>query len=154
MEICNELNEDHIFLGLKAKTKSDVLKDLVDALKKRDLITNEEVVLDELIKREKLGSTGLEKGIAIPHALTEEVENSLFAVAVIKEGINYEAVDQLPTDVLFLLLGNKNNPGLQLKVLAHVCRLIKETDLVEKIRKAKTPQKVCEIFKEEEEKVG
>lgn len=153
MRIHGILKEDHIFFDLEPGEKKHVLEEFVSALKKKGLISEDKEILDELIKRELLGSTGLEKGIAIPHALVEKIEEPLLALALIKKGINFEAVDQMPTYVIVLLLGNKDNPGLQLKLLAHICRLVKETKFVEKAKNASSPDEICSILKEEEEKV-
>lgn len=153
MKIYEFLKEDHIFLELEPGEKKVVLEKFVSALKERGLISEEKVILDELLERESLGSTGLEKGIAIPHALTYEVEKPLLALALIKKGVNFEAVDQMPTYIIILLLGNKDNPGFQLKLLAHICRLVKETEFVERVKEAKTPQDSYLILKEEEEKI-
>ena len=153
MKICSLLREDHIFLDLKPGDKKHVIEEFVAAIKKRDLISNDKLILDELLKRESLGSTGLEKGIAIPHALIDEIKEPFLALAVIKKGIDFEAVDQMPTYVFLLLLGNKNNPGAQLKILAHVCRLVKETNFVEQIMKIEVPADICSLLEEEEGKI-
>ena len=153
MKICSLLKENHIFLDLKSGDKRQVLEEFVAAVKERDLISDDKLVLDELLKRESLGSTGLEKGIAIPHALIDEVKEPFLALAVFKKGIDFEAVDQLPTYVLLMLLGSKNNPGAQLKILAHVCRLVKETDFVEQIKKIENPSNICALLEEEEGKI-
>lgn len=154
MKVCNLLKENHIFIDLQPGDKNDVLERFVHVLKDRGLISNEKVILASLLKRESLGSTGLEKGIAIPHALTDEIKETLLVLALIKEGINFGSLDQMPTYVLILLLGNKDNPGSQLRMLAHICRLVKETDLVKKIEKAELPQDICTIFEQEEGKIG
>ncbi len=153
MKICSFLKEDHIFLNLKPGDKRQVIEEFVAAIKKRELITNDKLILDELLKRESLGSTGLEKGIAIPHALIDDLKEPFLALAVIKNGIDFDAVDQMPTFVFLLLLGNKNNPGAQLKILAHVCRLVKETNFVEQIKKIKKPADICSLLEEEEGKI-
>ena len=153
MKICNFLEKDRIFLDLKTGSKQEILKVMVKHMKLRGLILNDEIVLNELLKRESICSTGLEKGIAIPHTLTDEVKKPLVVMALIKGGMDYEAVDQKPTYILLLLLGPKNNPGLQLKLLAHICRLVKETPIVEKLKKADSPEEICTIFKQEEGKI-
>lgn len=153
MKICGLLRKDHVILDLKPGEKKQILEEFVSILKERDLVSDEKVILEELLKRESLGSTGLEKGIAVPHALTDRVKEPFLALAVIKKGVDFEAVDQMPTYVILLLLGNKDNPGFQLKVLAHICRLVKETKVVEKIREADSPADICAIFDEEEEKI-
>ena len=153
MKICGLLTEDHIFLDLKPGDKRKILEEFVSGLKERGLIAEDKSILGELLKRENLGSTGLEKGIAVPHALTDRIKKPLLALALIRKGVDFEAADQRPTYVILLLLGTKDNPGYQLKVLAHICRLVKETRIVEKIRKAKSPSEICSILEEEEAKI-
>jgi PTS system nitrogen regulatory IIA component len=122
---------------LEPGDKRDVLEAFISRLKKRGIIGDEQVILDKLLEREILCSTGLEKGIAVPHTLTDQVDEPLLALALIKKGMKYESVDQMPT-----------------YVLAHICRLVKETDVVEKIRKIESPSEICRIFEEEEGKIG
>lgn len=153
MKICSLIKEKHIFLDLKPGDKKKVLEEFVQGIKERNLISDDKLILDELLKRESLGSTGLEKGIAIPHALINEVEEPFLALAVIKKGIDFEAADQMPTYVLLLLLGSKSNPGAQLKILAHVCRLVKETNFVEQIMKIEDPKDICTLLEQEEGKI-
>jgi mannitol/fructose-specific phosphotransferase system IIA component (Ntr-type) len=83
-----------------------------------------------------------------------ETKEPFLALAVIKKGVDFEAVDQMPTYILLLLLGDKNNPGVQLKILAHLCRLVKETDVVEKLKKVESPGDVCKVIEGEEGKIG
>lgn len=153
MRICGYLKKDHIFLDLESGDKKDVLEDFIQKLKGRGVINDAQLILDKLLERETLCSTGLEKGIAVPHTLTDQVDDPLLALAVIKKGMTYESVDQMPTYVLLLILGNTNKPGAQLKILAHICRLVKETDIVEKIKKVESPDEICRIFEEEEGKI-
>ncbi len=153
MNVHEYLKEDHIFLDLEPGDKRHVLEKFVSALKKKGLISREKIILEELLKRENLGSTGLEKGIAVPHALIKKLKEPIVALALIKEGIDFKAVDQMPTYIILLLLGDKDNPGFQLKLLGHICRMVKETAFVEKVKKAETSQDVWSILKEEEQNI-
>lgn len=153
MKICGLMEYDHIFFDLQPGDKTSVIKSFVRALRERGLISDEHMILEELMKRESLGSTGLERGVAIPHALTSEKKETFMALAVFKQGIEFEALDQMPTYVLLMLLGNKDEPGVQLKILAHVCRLVKETDLIARIREAASPSEICRILEEEEARI-
>jgi PTS system nitrogen regulatory IIA component len=154
MNICGYLKESHILLDLEPGDKKDVLEVFISRLEERGVIGNKQEILNKLLEREKLCSTGLEKGIAVPHTLSDQVDEPLLALALIKKGMTYEAVDQIPTYVLLLILGNTNEPGIQLKILAHICRLVKETDVVDMIRKAESASDICRIFKDEERKIG
>ncbi|MBA7710584.1 PTS system fructose-specific EIIABC component [subsurface metagenome] len=153
MKVHEYLKESHILLDLEPGDKKHILEKFVSVLKKRGLISREKVILGELLKRERLGSTGLEKGLAVPHALIKKIKEPIVALALIKDGIDFKAVDQMPTYIILLLLGDKDNPGFQLKLLAHICRMVKETDFIEKVKKAETSQDVWSILKDEEEKI-
>ncbi len=153
MKVHEYLKENHIFLDFEPGDKRQILEQFVSAMKKKGLISREKNILEELLKRESLGSTGLENGIAVPHALIEKIEAPIVALALIKKGIDFEAADQMPTYIIILLLGEKNNPGFQLKLLAHICRMVKETDFVKKVKKAETSRDIWTILMEEEEKV-
>jgi len=153
MKVHEYLKENHIFLDFEPGDKRQILEQFVSAMKKKGLISREKNILDELLKRESLGSTGLENGIAVPHALIEKIEAPIVALALIKKGIDFEAADQMPTYIVILLLGEKNNPGFQLKLLAHICRMVKETDFVKKVKKAETSRDIWTILMKEEEKV-
>lgn len=153
MKICDFLNRDNIFLDLKTGSKKEILEEMVEKMKERGFISNKKTVLNELLTRESISSTGLEMGIAVPHTLTNEVKNTLVVMALIKEGMDYEAIDHKPTYVLLLLLGPKDKPGNQLKLLAHICRLVKETTIVEQLKKSDSPEEICALFKQEERKI-
>jgi len=150
MKIGNLLKKEHIFFDMEGGEKRELIGKIVDALKARKVIDREKLILEALLKREGLGSTGLEKGIAIPHAIVDEVKEPILALSVIKEGIDFEAADHLPTYVVILLLGNKNNPGSQLKILAHICRMVKETDVVEKLKAGRSASEILAILEKEE----
>ncbi len=153
MNVYEYLKENHIFLDIEPGDKKHVLEKFVSALKKRGLISRGRIILDELLKRENLGSTGLEKGVAVPHALIKKIKEPIVALALIKDGIDFKAVDQMPTYIILLLLGNKDNPGFQLKLLGHICRMVKDTDFVEKVKKAETSQDIWSILKEVEQEI-
>lgn len=154
MKICDLLEQTHIVFDLKPGDKEHVLEEFAQELTHRKLIQNKNAILKKLLERESLGSTGLEKGIAIPHALLEDLGEPFLALGIVREGTDYESADQKPTFVLFLLLGNSARPGIHLKILAHICRLVKETKFVEKVQKIKNPLEICTLLKNEEEKIG
>ena len=146
MKICHLLKKEHIFLHMNPSDKNHLLKEFVVSLKKAEAIKNDNVILEALLKREGLGSTGLEKGFAVPHALVDVITEPVIALSVIKDGIDFNAADNMPTYVFMLLLGSKKNPGSQLKILAHVCRLVKETNLIEDIKNAVSSEEIYKIL--------
>jgi len=153
MKICRFLNEDRIIPGLDPGTKEEVLRKFIMILNKRKLIHNPEEVLTKILDREHLGSTALNQEIAVPHALISNLENTFIAMGILKEKMNFGIDKEKPVSILILLLGNKDNPGQQLKILAHICRLIKETEVVSKIKQAENLDDICRRIEEEESKI-
>ncbi len=154
MKICHLLKKEWIFLDRKPSDKKQLLEDFVLELKKTKAIKNDKEILEAILKREGLGSTGLEDGFAIPHALLESGDPSIIALYVIKDGIDFDAADHKLSYAIMLLLGSKNNPSHQLKILAHLCRMVKETDFVQQVREAKTQEDVFRILECDEESIS
>lgn len=148
------LRPDTIFLSLKAFTKQQIFEELVDKLYKNKIIDNKKLVLEKLLKREELGSTALAEGIALPHALIPGLSQPIIALGVHEQGINFDYPEGPLTYVFLMILGSEDNPGQQLKILAHICRLIKETDFVNQIKRATTPQEVLTRVKAIEGEAG
>jgi PTS system nitrogen regulatory IIA component len=94
MKICDLLKESHVVFDLQAGEKAEVLNHFVSELKNRGLLQTETDILAELMKRENLGSTGLANGIAIPHALIDELNEPFLGLALINKGTDFQAVDQ------------------------------------------------------------
>lgn len=153
MKVYNQLNNDLIFLNLSSEGKENLLKEMVAGLKEKGYISNEKKILNKLLEREHLCSTALEKGIAVPHALVDLKKPPLVALGLLRNGVDFESADRMPTHVVILLLGSKDDPGSHLRLLAHICRLVKETKFVERTRRVKTASEAMTVFKEEEEKI-
>ena len=95
-KIIDYLKENMINLDLKAKTKNDVIKELMTSINNSEKITASEKALNALYAREELGTTGIGKGVAIPHAKTDAVTDLLVGFGISKEGINYGSIDEDP----------------------------------------------------------
>ncbi|MEA2928071.1 MAG: nitrogen system component [Hyphomicrobiales bacterium] len=95
---------------------------------------NERVIFDTLMQREKLGSTGVGNGIAIPHGKLPKLERLFGLFARLDRGIDFEALDGQPVDLIFLLLAPEGAGADHLKALARVARLLRDGDVVRKLR--------------------
>lgn len=103
-------------------------------------------VLNSLTARERLGSTGLGHGIAIPHGRIDALEKPLAAVITLEEGIDFESPDGEPVDILFALLMPQECNETHLKILAALAKLFVREDLRQALREAKDPESVLKIF--------
>jgi mannitol/fructose-specific phosphotransferase system IIA component (Ntr-type) len=153
VKIYSLLNEGLIIPDLISQQREAVLREMVGYLKAADRITHDKDLFDKLIQRENLGSTAIGDGIAIPHCKLKDVESPLLVLAVSKKGVHFEALDGKPTHIFFLVVSSPENPGQSLQILAAVAYLVRKAgSLQKKIMAAKSPAKILEIIREEEEK--
>ena len=152
MKISEILDKRAIKLGLTSIKKEDVLKELVGILAQVENIGDQKSLLKTLLEREKLGSTGIGQGIAIPHGKTDAINRLIAVLGVSKSGVNFDALDGELVYIFFLLVAPKDSAGPHLKALAQISRLLRDTYFCELIRKCKTEQEVFDLIKNEEEK--
>jgi len=149
MALVDMVVEKIIKTPLESKDKPDVLRELVQILKDAGEIDDFDTVLKDVQDREGNMSTGLEKGIAVPHAKTDSVSSLKLAVGVAPEGIDFDSMDREPSKLFFLLLAPPNQAGLHVDALAEIAKLAQSTSFCEALVRAKSAQEVAELMKGE-----
>jgi PTS system fructose-specific IIC component len=152
VKISDILTEDFVVVGLDVSTKEDAINALVDIIAKSDKVKNANKVREAVFEREKIMTTGVGKGFAVPHGKTDAVTDIVAAFAVTKKPIDYESLDGEPVRLIFLIVGRDNMVGPHIKLLSRVSKLMNDNNFREKLLNAKTPREVVELFKTEEEK--
>ena len=138
---------------LPDKTREDAVRRIVHAVAEQGYIKGEQEVFAKLMERESIQSTAVGNGIAIPHCFTDEVPDLIITVARSHGGVEFDSFDGKPTQVVFLLMGNRQEHGLHLKALARIARLIKSTSFIERIIASSTVEDMVRAFEEEEAKI-
>jgi nitrogen PTS system EIIA component len=136
MEIANLIAPDGVVAGLRAKDKRQVLEEL-SRRAAAALGLDSATILAALVAREQLGSTGVGKGIAVPHARIPGLPRSFGLFVRLERPIDFTAVDDQPVDLLFLLLTSEAAGAEHLPALACVSRRLREKDVAERLRRAK-----------------
>jgi len=154
MKLTNLLRQDAISVKLESGNKDDVLTELVDLLIVSGGIKKSEKsqILKKLKEREELGSTGIGKGVGIPHAKSSSVKKMVAAFGVSKKGIDFRSLDGEPTYLFFLLIAPGQTPGPHLKALAKISRLLDDKFVRERLRSAKTDTDVMNVLEKEGQK--
>ena len=133
MNVNEMLSENAFIVGLKPSSKKHILEALCK-LAEKELNISSRDILESLIKREKLGSTAVGNGIAIPHATDDSIKKPKGFVAILSSGLDFNANDDQPVDIIFLLLAPNNNGSQHLQALASVSRLLRNNELISKLR--------------------
>jgi PTS system nitrogen regulatory IIA component len=150
MKIMDFLSPETLCVPLSAKTKKEVIEDLVDVLIKAGKLTEKKKVIQVLMDREEMGSTGIGQGIAIPHGKTDSVQNLTAAFGVSQSGIPFDALDGEPVHLVFLLVAPEWQAGAHLKALARIAAFLKDKQYRRTLLTAKTPGDVLKVIEEEE----
>ncbi len=149
MNLASLLSRERINLELKSTKKEEVLKDLVYMIKSK---TDAELIYTTLLKREELGSTGIGKGIAIPHCRSLAVSKLEIAVGRTVKPVDFNAIDKKPVNLFFLIIAPPQDPGNQyLITLGKIVQIAKEITRANLLSKINTPDefiaKINEIEK-------
>ena len=151
IKITDYITEDLIDLNLKSKNREGILIELSELLEKSPNIIGEESdIYKALVDREKLGSTGIGKGVAIPHAKTECATKLTVAFGISKDGIDFNSLDEEDVNSFFVFASPNKDSQIYLKVLARISRLIRENRFVENLLKATSNEEIIEIIRKEE----
>lgn len=145
------LPESAIQIDLKSQTKKDVLKELVQTLSTSHGIKSPNGILEALLEREELGSTGIGQGIAIPHGKSDSVTEVVATLGISKRGIDFDALDGEPVYLFFMLVAPTNAAGIHLKILAKISRLLKDKFFRQALREAKSSEETLKLIKDENE---
>ena len=140
------LTEDCINLNLTGKTKAEVIDEMVEILFAAGKLNDKEEYKKEILKRESQSSTGLEEGIAIPHAKTSAVKIPSIAFGLSKEGVDYESLDGEPSKLFFMIAAPANASDTHIEVLSKLTTMLLDDDVREKLLNVTKPSEVLEIL--------
>ncbi len=150
MEIIEILAEDMIIAELKATDKEGVLQELAAALASKHQEIEKDLLVRVLLEREKLGSTGIGDGIAIPHGKLANIVSLLAAFGRSLKGIDFEAADDKPTKLFFLLVAPENSVGSHVEALVKISHLLKDVSFRKRLLRAKSKAELYQIIRESE----
>lgn len=150
MKISDFLVPRAIQILLKGKTKKAVMEELVAKLVDAEKLVDKKKVMQVLMDREELGSTGVGHGIAIPHGKCDSVKDLVAAFGVSKTGVAFDALDGEPVYLVFLLVAPEKQAGAHLKALAKISGLLKDKYFRKALLQAATVEEVLKIIEEEE----
>ena len=152
MRIAEFLREDLVFPDLDASDKEGVLRELCGGLARAYPSLSADKLAETLLEREKLGSTGIGEGVAIPHGKLPGLPGLLAAFGRKRAGVDFAAIDGKPTYLFFVLFAPDNSAGLHLKALARISRLFKQPQLRQSILNAAGTPGIFRLISEEDAK--
>jgi len=151
MNISELLSTAAISADLKASSKNEALAELTDAILRVEGSLDRDEVIAVLQERERLGSTGIGDGVAIPHGKLKNIDNLLISFGRSREGIDFDSMDGRPAHLFFLLVAPEESVGVHLKTLARISKLLKNPEIRRRLQEAETSDAIHRIISQEEE---
>jgi len=142
MKLSEIIEEEDIISDLKASDKKSVLEELAEVISNHEPSINKKDIVKVLMERERLGTTGIGDGVAIPHGKLNGVRQPLISFGRSKKGMDFDAMDGQPAYLFFLLIAPENSSGIHLEILARIAKVLKNSSFRKKLMEADT-RKEC-----------
>ena len=141
MSIIDYLDTKQVLVSVPSRSKKQVVEDLTERVATLTGLS-QRCLLDMVMRRERLGNTGIGNGIAIPHAVHDDLTRTIALLAVLKTPVDFDAIDGQPVDIICLVVGPPNDDTKNLKCIASVTRSLQRASTCDKLRSVKSPEAV------------
>ncbi|MBK6914338.1 MAG: PTS sugar transporter subunit IIA [Ignavibacteriales bacterium] len=150
MKVTDILTENFIIAELQSNQKNEAINELLELFRSDDRVLDFEKMKESVLEREKIMSTGVGKGFAIPHGKTSGVKEILAAFGKSTKPIEYDSLDGKPVQLLFLLIGRENMVSAHIKLLSRISRMMNRDEFRQKLIDAKSSAEILDYFRQEE----
>lgn len=150
MKITDYLTSEFVSASVKGRNKNDVIEEMLSLISTSKKILDFEKVRRAVFDREQVMSTGVGNGFAIPHGKSDAVADIVAGFGVTERPIDYDALDDKPVRLVFILIGKENMVGSHIKLLSRVSRLMNSETFRNNLLTLKTPDEIIEAFRKEE----
>lgn len=153
VRITDFLQPSFIKLELESTKKKDALLELLTLLQVRGIIdeTQKDPIWKDLLEREKVSSTGIGSGVAIPHKIVAGLQDTVIAFGRKQKGIPFDAIDGQPVTLIFLILGKEGNEAFHLRLLSKLARLLQQGTFRDVLSRAESPDQILTLLRQWEE---
>jgi PTS system nitrogen regulatory IIA component len=153
MMVSDVLSKEFITPDLEASEKRELLDEMADNISDMVGGLEREELLEVLLEREKLGSTGIGHGVAIPHAKIKGIERIVVSMGMSRQGVDFQSMDNRPVNIFFLIVAPEQSSTMNLKVLSSIASLLKDSAVRDKLLGAHTRDDIYNIIVEEDKRL-
>lgn len=146
MNLINLVCEENILVPMKSTTKTEAVIELIDVLKNNGKIADSQTVLEAVLARESLSTTGLSNGVAVPHGKSEALKSLELVIGVSPTGIDFDSIDKMPSKLFFLMLAPMGQGGQHIEALAEIAKLAQSSVLLRMLKSATSAKEVISIL--------
>ena len=145
MSIVDYLDNSQVLIGVPSRSKKQAIEELAERAAALTGLS-QRCLLDMVMRRERLGSTGIGDGIAIPHAVHGDLTRTIALLAILETSVDFDSIDGQPVDIVCLVVGPPNDDTNNLKCISSVTRLLQQASACDELRTAKSPEAVMQCL--------
>jgi len=150
VRLADILIEEAIKVEMASDEKEEAFAELIELLVRAERVADRSAAFNAIQTRENMGTTGIGKGIAIPHGKDRSITKLTAALGISSKGIEYDAIDGQPVNLVFMVLAEANNPGPHVQCLAEIARLLQVPGFHKRLAEARSRREVLGIIRAEE----
>jgi len=150
MKLSDLLDESVVKVGLESEDKEEAFAEMIELLVRAGRVADRDRAMQAILAREEMATTGIGRGVAVPHGKDASVKTLTAALGVSTTGMEYDATDGQPVYLVFMVLAEASNPGPHIQCLAEIARLLHVPGFFERLRRAKDAREVLDIIRSEE----
>ncbi len=156
MDITNYLNKESVIFAPRHKSKESIISFILDKLIDNNKLDkkNKKEILATIIQIEEMGSTAIGGNIAFPHARISSITNVILSVCIVRDGVDFDSLDEKPVYIIVLLLSSKTQAGIHLKTLAFLARMLKDNYFVQQLQKSESREDVVNLLNKQQKAVS
>ncbi len=151
MRLSNYIRPECVNTDLDGDNKSEIIEELVELMGESSTGVDTDGIFEAVMSRERDGSTGLEMGVAIPHAKCDSVSELSIVIGISKEGVDFESLDGKPAHLFFMMIAPTTESGPHVQAIAKIVKMIKIEDFRKKLLKASRSEDVINVIRRVEE---
>lgn len=152
MRLGDYLESRFVNTDIRPGSVRSVLSQMVEVFQQEGAVEAGESLLESLLERESLQSTGIGHGVAVPHAICDDLEEPRVALGLCRDGVDFHALDEEPVHLFFMLLSPSEDTRTHIKLLARIARMVRHPELLETLRGCRRPAEVVEEIQAYEER--
>lgn len=152
MRLGDYLETRFVKTDIQPGTVRSVLSQLVEVFQEEGAVVAGDELLASLLERESLQSTGIGYGVAVPHAICDDLDRPRVALGLCREGVDFQALDEEPVHLFFMLLSPSENTRTHIKLLARMARMVRHPELLDTLRSCKRPEELVEEIRAYEDR--
>ncbi len=150
MKLSNALAPDRIELNLSSTVRNEVIKEMIALMNRSMTLSDPDVLFRRILDQEAIKTSGVDRGVAIPHARSDDIDGVVVALGISRPGLDFQSLDGQPVHLIFLILSSEAAMPAYMSVLSRTARIFHRPEMAQKVLDASSPDEIIALIRDQE----